>query len=519
MKKKQIFSIALATSMCFLTACNLLPSSSDDPKLLEAPDYSAYTNRFESYGYGSPNPGYWILDDERIELGEDFRTVERYREYKDAGFSMLLCGHEDVTINSDSVEQWEMQKWVVDNAHEAGLKVILCDQRIQSLSMTDMRKKRLVGVDDPETPEVEEYTFASETELDEYIESCMTLYKDHPGFYGLALGDEPRWYNVEAFGQVFRSLKRVAPEIFIQYNLLPTVSTMGQMDDLFLPIDGAEFGTFEEEMLARYEQYLNSFMDVMTGVDYLQYDDYPMSIDVINDLYLPTLQVAAKVAKERDVELRLVTQTFSMRWQGDLHKRKIDEKAARWLNNTLVGFGVKQIHYFTYWTKLYNQTEGELFIDDASFVTRAGEKTEIYYFMQKIMAENQTFAPVVLNFDYQGSRSYLNLPTYFYAEHMAHVDNSYVFQKLTNVQVDKESALLTELYDEENNRFMYMVMNTTDTINRGSMAYQTTELTFSSEYTHVAIYKNGVATPKKLEAGNKLYVELTPGEAVYVIPY
>ena len=98
------------------------------------------------------------------------------------------------------------------------------------------------------------------------------------------------------------------------------------------------------------------------------------------------------------------------------------------------------------------------------------------------------------------------------------VDNSYTFQKLLNVSIDKECALVTELYDDENDNFMYMVMNTLDPIHRGSRAYQTTELTFAPEYTHVVIYKNGVGTPQKLLNG-KVSVELTPGEAVYVLPY
>lgn len=514
MKIKQVLAIVLSLGTLALTACGGKNSSSeDDPKLLQAPDYSKYTHQFDAYAYSGPNPGYWTLDGERIDLGEDFRTVERYKEYKDAGFTIYLPGH-DIAINSDGQEKWETQKVFLQRAHEAGLKVILNDQRLQTLSM---KGTSLIGADNPETPE-KDYQFVSEAELDAYVEHCLSLYKDEPGFYGLMLGDEPRWWHVESYGQMYRALKRVAPDIYIQYNLLPTVSTMGQADQLFAPVEG-EFATEEAEILARYENYLNSFLDVMPGVEYLQYDDYPMTPGYINDLFLPTLQVAARVAKERGIEFRMVSQTFSMKWNGTLNKRAINEKDARWLNNAFIGFGIKQISYFTYWTKASNSTEGEFFIDGASFITRAGEKTELYYFMQKILAENQKFAPTILNFDYQGSRSYVNYPTYFNTAHMAFVDNSYTFQKVTDIKIDKECAMVTELYDDENSRYMYMVMNTLDTMNRGSKAYQTTDVTFASEYTHVVVYKNGVGTPQKLGAGNKISVELSPGEAAYLLPY
>ena len=516
MKIKQILAIVLSLGTLALTACGGKNSSSsveDDPKLLQAPDYSAYTHKFSSYGYSGPNPGYWTLDDERIDLGEDFRTVERYIEYKEAGFDIYLPGH-DISINSSNPDKWAQESVYMDRAHEAGLKVILNDQRLQVLSM---KGKSLIGPDDPDTPE-KDYEFPSEAALDAYVTECLSLYKDHPAFYGLMLGDEPRWWHVESYGQMYQSLTRVAPEVYLQYNLLPTVTTMGQMDELFLPVEGQTFATFEAEMLARYEQYLNSFLDVMPGVKYVQYDDYPMRVGYINDLYIPTLQVAAKVAKERGIQLKIVNQSYAMKWNGERHTRVVNEKDARWLNNMLIGFGVKEISYFTYWTKSYNKTDGEFFIDGASFITRAGDKTDIYYFMQKIMAENQKFAPTVLNFNYQGSRSYVNAPTYFNSAHMAFVDNSYVFKKVTDLKIDKECAMVTELYDSENNRFMYMVMNTVDTMNRGSMSYQTTEVTFSSEFTHVVVYKNGVGTPQKLSNG-KVSVELTPGDAVYLLPY
>ena len=65
MKIKQVLALVLSFGTLALTACGGKNSSSeDDPKLLQAPDYSKYTHQFDAYAYSGPNPGYWTLDGE-----------------------------------------------------------------------------------------------------------------------------------------------------------------------------------------------------------------------------------------------------------------------------------------------------------------------------------------------------------------------------------------------------------------------------------------------------------------------
>ena len=59
--------------------------------------------------------------------------------------------------------------------------------------------------------------------------------------------------------------------------------------------------------------------------------------------------------------------------------RKLTEPGAKWLNNMLLGFGVKEISYFTYYTRTENKTDGESFPDNGSFVNLYGKPTNIYY--------------------------------------------------------------------------------------------------------------------------------------------
>ena len=84
--------------------------------------------------------------------------------------------------------------------------------------------------------------------------------------------------------------------------------------------------------------------------------------------------------------------------------------------------------------------------------------------------------------------------------------------------VNKEIALITELYDDDNARYMYMVQNIIDPVNKGSKAFQTTELTFEKGYQYAAVYRNGERTLEPLKNG-KLVVKNAPGEAEFIIPY
>lgn len=523
MKKTKLSFIATVMSVLTFCCAGCQTTEVTDPKLAQAPDYSQYTHTFNSYAYSGPNNGTYRIDDVVYDTGVNLMTEEHLGDYKAVGLNIWLP-QSDLNISSGYNESvWENEiKPYMDMAHKLGLKVILNDQNIQWLSYQNCP---LIGEDDPTTEEKEAYGFADEAELDAFIAKCSALYKDHPAFYGLMLGDEPRPYKVTAYGQTYASIRRVlGDDVFIQYNLLP--GDVGYHEDARFPElteeeDDPNFTEYERT-LKQYEKYLNLFLDALPGIGYLQYDDYPVHNGFYDEDYIASLQVAAKVAAERGLELHIVSQTFSMYTSGPdsfLHWKAPTKQDLQWMNNILLGFGVKEIHYYTYVTRGSSRTDGEFFIDGASFITRMGEKTQVYHSMQEILANNQKFAPVIKQFDYQGSKSYRVRPNNFDVTQVGTMDNSYVFKKLKDVSINKEIAMVTELYDSDNDNYMYMVMNMLGSGCEGSRAFQTTTLTFSSEYTHVVVYKNGVGTPQKLEAGNKLTVKLAAAEAVYVLPY
>lgn len=520
--KKRILSIFLAVmSLCTVSfsGCSVVDSIKEKfEKTPPAPDYSDSTLQFDFYGYSAAIDG-WNIDGVSYSSGNDYKTVERIKEYKDAGMTIYFPQSSAAFTGATPFEESETKR-VMDNCLEAGInKVILMDPRIQSLSKP--AKEKAVGLIG------EGKQFASEEELDAAIAEYMEPYRYHEAFYGVMLGDEPFYYHTENYGQVYRSIKRVCPEAYIQYNLNPiTAGTsknnegLRNIDIRFPALEEGEEGydapiDSEEELIARYKKYLRGFMDA-TGANYIQYDQYPFRhADKVDQYYFLGLQVVAELAKEYDAEFYFVSQTYGQT-DGVPNPRKLSEADLYWLNNTLMGFGIKQVSYFTYFTKADNNSEH--FIDGNSFITWMGEKTNIYYWMQQIMAEEQKLAPTILNFDYVTSKIYLQMPTVFNSDYAMRMIETADFTAVTNVEINKEVALVTELYDAQKQNYMYMVQNIVDSTRKGSKAFQTTTLTFDSKYTHVVVFVKGEKSIKKLENG-KLVLKHKAGEATFVMPF
>jgi hypothetical protein len=69
-----------------------------------------------------------------------------------------------------------------------------------------------------------------------------------------------------------------------------------------------------------------------------------------------------------------------------------------------------------------------------------GNPTPLYGWMKGILANNQKFAPTILQFDYKGSK------TYGSAAHLAEVTVSDSFSKLSNFAVNTGAATLAFMF-------------------------------------------------------------------------
>ena len=516
----------------------------------------------DRYGYSSITDGQWQVDGVNQETNPvDHRESQAaYDTYANAGFNIMLP---QSVFGANNSNQWADTSRYMDFAANAGLKVILTDWQLQIISTpvkvtkdgavaSDSTYKPWVLASDlnsdgtGKTQAVQDYLdalalygisvdttrFKDRNALDSFVMRELSMYKDHSAFLGVMLGDEPSYHNMYCYGMVYQSIKRVMPECYVQYNLLPLEQNLSTIKYRYPGLKNKSSVT-NAEIENAYTTYVTGFLDSM-GTDYIQYDDYPFKSaeegflfwtetkPYVDNTSLRNIQLIAEIAKERDLDVKVVTQSSLMRSGGSdgaVHIRQITEADARWLNNYLMGFGVKQINYFTYWTKASNSSSGEWFEDGGSFVNRDGSTTAIYDFMKKIMADNTTFAPTIMNFDYNeshvyGSNNDSNLNNDHISWSSSLTDSNYSFKWLTNVTTSKEYTLVTELFDADNYNYMYMIMNTIDTYYGGT---QSVTITLDSSIKGFYVYdQNGNRTT---HSGNTYTVSLTAGQAIYILPY
>jgi len=164
-------------------------------------------------------------------------------------------------------------------------------------------------------------------------------------------------------------------------------------------------------------------------------------------------------------------------------------------------------------------TTGEFFTDDTAFVNNYGKKTYLYDIMQKIIAEDQAFAHVYQQFDYVCSDVVKKLPMNFPAGHLQYFSKDGDFTALKEYSVNKECAFISELYDKENDFYMYDVMNIVNPTNVGSTTYETVTLKFDSQYKYALVFRDAKPYYYRLDSNSCLKVKAAPGEASFVIPF
>ena len=161
---------------------------------------------FDFYGYNSPWSGRFHVDNETYFLGEDFRSVKRYKEYQNVGFNILLLQHEN-TYKGEEFSTSNCKK-CMDTAFKAGInRIIVSDSRLKDLC----EKEVLIGQDG---------AFKDETQLIDYIKDCTAPYANHPAFYGVQLFDEPQVWKLKSYAQVYKAFKKAYPDKTAQSNLL-----------------------------------------------------------------------------------------------------------------------------------------------------------------------------------------------------------------------------------------------------------------------------------------------------------
>lgn len=501
MKFKRCLALVLALmSACLAVGCG---GSEDTEDIGNPPDYSDSQLQMEFYGYHSMSSGRYSIDDVTYDVGEDFRTVERFKEYMDCGMNMVFL--QNVAYKGEDFETSEAKKYM-DMFCEAGAtRIIISDQRLYDLSQLETP---LVG--DDEKLIAENKQFKTQEDLEKYVADCLDDYHDYPAFYGLLMRDEPSYKMFDASAAVYRAIKKYDENIFVKQNLLPLSSGVHEKY-----AEKHNTQTLQES----YVEYLTTWQE-KTGADYIMFDSYPILESGILSDHITGLKIVADICKEKDLSLYVVAQTMEMMNKGKAAIRKCSKADMYWQLNMLQGFGVKRIAYFTYWRRSGSKTTGEFFVDNASFISSSGKKTDLYYYMTDIHKEIQNFAPTLLSFDYNTCTYYMKEPMDFAAGYLGGLEREAELACIKGVTVEQSDLLfVTEMTDADNGNYMYMLQNIMDPA-KGLVGDTVVhaEVEFDSKYKYVAVYYKGEVTYKKL-VDHKYSTELSAGYAEFVIPY
>lgn len=513
---KRAAALLLATLAAACTfGCEQKESAEQCPVAM--PSYSETNYRFSFEG--GVNDG-WIThgdNNEKLYIEEQNMLNEAdLRAFKEMGNDVLKLGRGAVPFGTDEAWATSATKRTGDLAYSVGLdKIYIADEAF----LNYMQKSyKLVG-EEASSP------FKTVAELDAFVTARLQLYIAEPWLYGVDLRDEPSYTETDNIGALAASIYRCAknlgyPNFRVHVNLHPHKANVAS--SLF----AAEY----ENARDAYTQYIENYV-VKMETPQMCVDHYLFLPEGSDWGYYATLQTLREVCTKYDIEMQFYAHSFSEYKSGKQRFRDIGEAELYHELNSIIGMGTQNINWFRYapYPSGYN-SEGYGY-DRGYFVDRYGNPNDLYYYGKKIIAEFQSFANVLLNYEYKGGKFYraegvslfdvdqlttnaLDTKTLTRNEW----DNSHEFTRVKGVEMDNEMAFLTEFYDETNDLYLYMVMNPIDPY---YTAYgDTTEeicVDFGTEYEWVAEYDCGRLSYVKLDGG-KYETTLSAGYATYVVP-
>ena len=466
-----------------------------------APDYSAESGEYNIWAYSATCDDWYMLNGQTYYFEQGtMQTAEHTKWYKEGGFNVLFI---DWTFSEDTLaEGYDFEngklKTVMDLAHAEGLKCFIFQPNLHTLSQTE---ESLIN---PEKADGKTF-FASQDALNDYVERALAPVMAHPAFYGVSLVDEPSYLQFDAISQVYDAVKAVCPDAYVMINMLPCQDT-ALLKGMYCE------GGADMNFVDAYKQYLNLYYEkIGSKCGYFMYDDYPIMQDGILSTFLMNNQIVSEFCAEHDLERRMVLQTTKY-----ADRRAVKESDMWWQLNIAAAMGTRDFSYYTYYPTV--NTNGTLPDETAFIVNRTGERNPIYYDLQNIHRELQFMAKPLLNFEYVDMDYFVKQPlsngmNYLYGLEkgtLMHVSDVSFEMKLQTGGV----VLITELYDKENDRYGYYLVNATEP-QYESEAVVT--LTFSG-FENAQIYQFGTVANTGLNDG-KLTVNLGTGRGAFVIPF
>ncbi|MCQ2742482.1 MAG: hypothetical protein MJ239_04205 [Bacilli bacterium] len=463
-----------------------------------------------------------------------YYNEEKVSEFADTGLDVMYeqagaIGYSDTSLPAK-------YRYLLDNAAKFNKKVMFVDQALGALSRLTTS---LIGID---------ITFANGTtvrfnttaELDNYVEARLAILLDEPNCFGISVGDEQTYAMLcGGFGDVLQSIHRVLNKLnrndfFVNCNMNPMNA---RFEDLAGPDN---VGSPEKD----WTTYMYKYLEV-SGNNYIQYDAYPLVDKTktiggalytdgvltkegygISNFGMRNIILAAKIAADKNVDLHVVTQALT-----NDNDRICNNSDVYFLNNTLMGFGVKHISYFVYCCRAYTGTE--TWNEEGSMLRVDGSRTKLYYYIGAMAHQIKAFAPMLSAFDYKWCHLYKGsnaADAWFYngaCDNSTFADiypSSSTYGNVSKYTVDKSWGLITGLA-ESNGAKMYMIQNLHNEF--GASIIQNHTITFdSNSYSYAVIFEAGLPRVVNLKSNDATFswnkrkilsLTLSSGHAAFVM--
>ena len=424
------------------------------------------SKQFETSGFWAP-----------YEISED-----SFKQYKDVGFTSLAM------INHSLEKTSENQFYL---GSERTMKALEICRKV-GLTAT-------INYNDWIGPAIEGENYFSGTPFSQH--DVYGAYKDI--ITGVHIVDEPYVKHIEQYTKpsMIEDFKKVYPNADYVINLI----NIGALES-------RGFNSYEEMIQIFDEKVLSKF-----DKPYLSVDVYPFRRKD-NDGGINARTIAqnyeyiANATKKYGTKPAYILQSST----GNEFQNNLSESDLRWEVNIAMAFGTDTMQFYCY----ANPKSGNEFLYNYCILKSDNTPSPIYYSLQKVLKEAQSYASVILAYDWQQTIGATgNTETTYRISNMEY-DDKFNLKKFENakhyVSVKSTHDLLISRFENSNYGEAYMFVNFAD---RGGDS--TSDIKFR-DCKAVAIYGGAgfSGTPKvvNLDASGNLELKLKYGEGVFVIP-
>lgn len=336
--------------------------------------------------------------------------------------------------------------------------------------------------------------------------SKFDLYGDYKDIItGVHICDEPFVKHIDIYGNktLIDDFKKVYPNAKYIVNLIPITA-----------LSSRGFDSYEQMMQIIEETFMKPF-----ETPYVSVDVYPFHEGMTTDdeTLASNYNYIAKSAKKYNIKPAYVLQASL----GNEFEKSLSESDLRWEINNALAFGADTLQYYCYSVpKTFNEDGTVEYMYDNCILNQDDTPSDIYYSLQKLHKEIQSFASVILSYDWDKTIGVSGTEEQTYRVCDLEYGEKFEIMKLDDsknyVDASGTQDMLVSRFTSEKYGEAYMFLNWAE---RGNSNTVTAEF---KDCKSIALY-GGVGfdgTPEiiKLDENGKATIELEYGEGVFVVP-